>query len=248
MSLRLQVQTYSLWKLGANRGECEDALASNMRTGAIAVADGATEAFDSRYWARLLARAWVRCGIAVTVPSFLQLAQCLGQRAHRRWENRKLSWYAEEKARVGSYAAFVGALFQAEGENAYRWQVIAIGDSCFLQIRNGKLLRAVPISSPEEFGNRLVLLPSNVLGQPAVMSELKTFDGVAEPGDVFLLLSDAIANWLMAAFPANERDVHRFLRLLSEGRTDQLDIFADECRSSGEMRNDDIAAIHVQIV
>ena len=52
----------------------------------------------------------------------------------------------------------------------------------------------------------------------------------------------------MAAFPANERDVHRFLRLLSEGRTDQLDIFADECRSSGEMRNDDIAAIHVQIV
>jgi hypothetical protein len=79
------------------------------------------------------------------------------------------------------------------------------------------------------------------------MSELKTFDGVAEPGDVLLLLSDAIANWLMVAFSANEPSAHRFLSLLSEGRTDQLDIFADECRSSGEMRNDDIAAIHVQI-
>jgi len=248
MSLSFQSQTYRTWKLGTNRGECEDALASNLRTGAFAVADGATEAFDSRYWARLLVRAWVRDSTATAPPSFLQLASRLGQRVHRKWEHRKLPWYVEEKARAGSYTAFVGALFQTDGEYTFRWQVIAIGDSCFLQIRDGMLLRAVPLSSPQEFWSRPVLLPSNVSGQSAVTSELKTFEGVGEPGDTFVLLSDTIASWLLGSLSADVPTAGKFLRLLSKGCKEELDILTDERRLSGEMRNDDIAAIHVQIV
>src|SRR5579864_6363613 len=102
-----EVQRYLTQKAGSERRECEDALAYSCSRGIFAVADGATEAFDSRYWAKLLVRGWMLTPEGCNRASFLEMAQRLGERAHHRWQNRKLSWYAEEKAKAGSYAAFV---------------------------------------------------------------------------------------------------------------------------------------------
>src|SRR5213595_4216875 len=57
----LQVQQFLLPKDGAEASECEDAIGVNMAAGRFAVADGATEAFDARSWAQLLAEGWVAC-------------------------------------------------------------------------------------------------------------------------------------------------------------------------------------------
>src|SRR6266542_1648333 len=122
-SSELQVRSYLAQKLGTNRNECEDALAYNLQNGAFALADGATEAFDSRFWAQLLTRAWVRYGRPVSRDPFVEMAQCLSERTRRRWVKKKLAWYAEEKARSGSYAAFIGMVFEFE-YSGLQWRSI----------------------------------------------------------------------------------------------------------------------------
>jgi hypothetical protein len=241
-----RVRQYLTQKLGANRGECEDAVAFNHANRAFAVADGATEAFDSRYWARLLARAWVRQP-ALTPQSLVDLAQTLGARADKRWSQRKLSWYAEEKARAGSYAALVGVVFFCDRDEL-SWQAIAVGDCCLLQLREQRVITTLPITSASEFGFRPTLLPSKGIQAMTQSDAIKQFTGGAQLGDSFLLLSDAVACWLLEQRGGGSMALAQtFESLLRDDRIDELDIFFDEQRTAVNIKNDDIAAIHIQV-
>lgn len=245
-SFALQAQWYLTQKLGNDRGECEDAIAFCLSTNAFAVADGATEAFGSRYWSRLLVKSWVRHPSASQKSSFLELVQRLGERVTERWKNKPLPWYAEERAREGSFAAFVGVTFETEND-VLRWRVLAIGDSCFVHTRSEKVVLACPVSEPEQFGFQPLLLPSKADRQARAADSITVCDGTAEKGDTFYLLSDSIANWYLQGKRANATFVSDFERLLAHGLTSELDIFFDEQRAASRMRNDDIAALHVLV-
>jgi Protein phosphatase 2C len=242
----LQVQWYLTQKVGNDRAECEDAVAFRLSNNAFAVADGATEAFASRYWSRLLVKSWVRHPSAFQKSSFLELVQRLGERVTERWKNKPLPWYAEERAREGSFAAFVGAIFETEND-VLRWRVLAIGDSCFIQTRLDRVEVAFPISEPEQFGFHPLLLPSSAERQTRIAENVGTYEGTAESGDTFYLLSDSVANWYLQGKRTNSAGVMDFELLLARGLTSELDIFFDELRASEQMRNDDIAAVYVRI-
>ena len=81
-------------------------LPSTPRRCRFAVADGATEAFDARNWAERLAQHWVEHDSALTVEDFRQWVAGEGRELHDSWNGLTLSWYSEEKARDGSFAAF----------------------------------------------------------------------------------------------------------------------------------------------
>src|SRR5438874_11438353 len=99
---RFQVQQFLLPKDGAQELECEDAIGINRAAGRFAVADGATEAFDARSWARLLAEGWVvSAAPALTPEAFGAWVAGQGTALHGAWEGRRLSWYEEEKERRG---------------------------------------------------------------------------------------------------------------------------------------------------
>jgi hypothetical protein len=164
-----------------------------------------------------------------------------------RWKNRRLPWYAEERAREGSFAAFVGLVFET-ADDILRWHVLAIGDSCLVQTRSEKVILAFPISEPDQFGFQPLLLPSKAERQATVAESVLVRDGTAEKGDEFYLLSDSIANWFLQGKRANASSISDFERLLSDGSTNELDILFDEQRAAMLMRNDDIAAVHVRVV
>lgn len=243
----LQVQTYLTQKVGNERNECDDALAFCLSSNAFAVADGATEAFGSRYWSRLLVKTWVRHPSAIQKPSFLELVRQLGDRASARWRKKTLPWYAEERAREGAFAAFVGMRFENKGEE-FRWQVLAIGDSCLIHTRSENILFSFPISEPEQFGYHPLLLPSNAERQARIADSIGIHDGSAESGDAFYLLSDAVANWYLQGKRTNTPSVREFEQLLSCGSTNELDILFDEQRTAAQMRNDDIAVLYIKVV
>jgi Protein phosphatase 2C len=244
----VEVQHYLTQKLGTDRNECEDSVGFSLGRNAFAVADGATEAFASRYWSRLLVKSWVRHPLASPKSQFLEMARLLGERVTRRWSSKQLPWYAEEKARAGSFAAFVGAVLEFENERI-RWRAIAVGDSCFIQTRKQKIVCSVPLSESEHFGFRPVLLPSNPSKYSTILEEaIYEYEGFAEAGDTFFLLSDAVASWFIEAKKVNASYITEFERLLGSGLTSDLDIFFDEQRSTDRMRNDDIAAVCVRIV
>jgi hypothetical protein len=242
----LQVQSYLTQKIGNDRDECEDAVAASLSSNSFAIADGATEAFGSRYWSRLLVRSWVRHPSATQKSSFLELVQRLGKRVSERWQNKTLPWYAEERAREGAYAAFVGMTFENR-EEGFRWCVLAIGDSCFVHTRSGSVLSAFPISEPEQFGYHPLLLPSKAEKLAEIADCIAIHDGVAESGDTFYLLSDSVANWYLQGKRSNSASVADFEQSLALGASSELDILFDEQRASAQMRNDDIAALCVRV-
>jgi hypothetical protein len=211
------------------------------------VADGATEAYGSRHWARLLAKSWVRFSNFTNKSAFLELVGCLGDRAHQQWSTKPHSWYAEEKLRAGSFAAFIGLVIFPD-ENGISWQALSVGDCCLVQLRAGRVIASLPLSNPSEFSNRPTLLPSVRSLQETLFESVQVFDGSAQRGDTLLLMSDAVACWFLEASSSAPNQADEFQRLLNEGQTEKLDIFIDDNRLTTAMKNDDVAVIYIRVV
>jgi len=211
------------------------------------IADGATEAFDSRWWARLLTKHWVFANrLMVTKAQLAPWLEALGQRFRSRWDKQNLPWYAEEKAKSGAFAAFLGLAFVTSTDGLC-WQAIALGDSCLVHLRNQKVESSFPISDPDQFGYRPLLLPSNTNTQGAAIDHVVVQDGLVKNGDVFLLLTDAIAAWYLRSLSSAPDLTDAFQCYLAVNDVQNLQRLVTDCRDSGSLRNDDVAAIRIVI-
>ena len=239
----LQTRQLLLPKIGHDTSECEDVIALDTQTCRFAVADGATEAFDARNWAERLARHWVERQSTLTSEEFRSWVATEGRELHESWNSLSLSWYSEEKARNGSFAAFVGVEIDLE-TGSPSWKAIALGDACLLHCRRGALLKGLPLSESESFNNGPVLLASDSSLHESIMQAVVTDAGVCENGDVLLLMSDAIAAWYLQRLEKNDLDPDEILRTKCD---DELSQFLDAERLAGRIRNDDVAILRIEI-
>ena len=162
--------------------------------------------------------------------------------------NKQLEWYAEQKAESGAYAALLGLTLQSS-DNGGSWEAEAIGDCCLMLVRDGNLIEKFPLTESEQFNSSPVLLSSTSDGEEAELEEaLVKISGSWQPGDVFYLMSDAIARW---AYQRQEE--HSDAVLFLKGMLEQKDIeqLAEVQRtlldadSRPLMRNDDITLMRV---
>jgi hypothetical protein len=238
----LQLQQLLLPKLDHDFSECEDTIGVDIHTARFAVADGATEAFHAQQWARNLAEHWVRNEATLTLDEFRKWVAAEGRELHDSWNGLTMSWYSEEKARTGSFAAFVGLELDLKGD-APSWKAIALGDSCLLHCRGGALLKSLPLSRSESFNSAPVLVASNYALHEGSMQSVVVDSGNCEYGDVLLLASDAMAAWCLQRFENGDFDPH-FL----EGKNlEALRGFFDDERQTGRIRNDDLAIVRIEI-
>lgn len=243
----LDVQSFLLPKEGCSRAECEDALALNSRGRRFAIADGATESFDSKTWAKLLVRCWVRIDPpALSMGDFQPLARDLGLRLHERWKRKSLPWYAEEKARSGSFAAFLGVQFYTD-PTTLSWKAIALGDCCLIQQRGNKICAAFPIADAGKFGYNPVLLPSLSFLQSEAFANVEVVEGTSKPGDEFFLLSDAVAAWYLQISEDSDKEKISLRSLLSSQKNEEIALLIQTLRSQRRMRNDDVTIVRVAI-
>jgi hypothetical protein len=182
-------------KVGHRPDENEDAVAAAPTALRFALADGASEGWNSRSWADHLARAFVR-----RPPSPANYPDWLAE-ARAGWAPPEpagqVAWYAEAKRTQGAHATLVGvSLTPRPADRAWVWRAVGVGDSCLFQVRGGDLLVSFPLSAPHEFDHTPRLVSSAASG-PAV--EPEWLAGRAEPGDLLVLASDAVAAWLLTA-------------------------------------------------
>ncbi len=239
----LQTRQLLLPKLGHDASECEDAIAVDSERCRFAVSDGATEAFDARNWANRLAQRWVKNDSILTPEEFRQWVATEGRELHDSWNGLSLSWYSEEKARNGSFAAFVGMELNLETDSP-SWHAIAMGDSCLLHFRGGTLLKSLPLSNSESFNNGPVLVASDGSLHESIMQSVVIDSGSCESGDVLLLMSDGVAAWFLQRLETNDLDPDELIRSKQD---EELDRFFDEERLAGRIRNDDIALVRIEI-
>lgn len=239
----LQLRQLLLPKLDQEASECEDAIAIDAQNSRFAVADGATEAFDARNWAVRLAQHWVQRKSTLIVEEFREWVAAEGKELHDSWSGLNLSWYSEEKARKGSFAALVGVEFDLKSELP-SWQAIALGDTCLLHSRNGTLLKSLPVARSESFNSAPVLVASDSALHESSMQSVITDSGSCQNGDVILLMSDAAASWCLQRFENGDLDANQFLSSKSDAELKQ---FFDDERLAGRIRNDDLAIVEIEI-
>ena len=237
----LQLRQLLLTKLGQEASECEDFLAADTQTCRFAVADGATEAFDARSWAERLAQHWVQRESTLTLEEFRRWVAAEGRELQDSWNGLNLSWYSEEKARAGSFAAFVGVELDLNFDFP-SWKAIALGDACLLHCRGGTLIKGLPLSRSESFNTAPILVASDSSLHESSMTSVVIDSGSCESGDVLLLMSDAVASWYLQRLETGSSE-----DLFDTKCDEELNRFFDEERLAGRIRNDDLAIIRIEI-
>jgi hypothetical protein len=240
-----QPSVFRLAKDGSTRAEYEDAIAWSSRRRRFAVADGASASAFARLWAQLLVRAYVSGALsAETLEADLAPLQ---QRWSAEVEQRDLPWYAVEQARRGAFAALVGLTLRDDGT----WCALAVGDSCLFVVRDGRLHTALPLSEPDAFDNQPFLLGSRAAANTPLRERgaIVQADGNWQPGDTFLLMSDALAASflklklkLAQSRPCSALDVLEFQRTARGFRR-----WVRSLRAERLLRNDDVSLVWLEL-
>lgn len=185
-------QALSIPKAGHTDTENEDAVAfaTDDDTVHAAVADGATESAFSRTWARLLVERSVAEGILAPTETALTAWRTAWRKAVEP-KVQAQPWYVAAKTEQGAHATYLHLQCTANGD----WQAARVGDCVLFHIRNRTLQAAWPNMQADAFDHR----PDLVSTQPSHTPTVHTTCGTWQPGDVFLLTTDAAAAWLIDA-------------------------------------------------
>ncbi len=224
----------SLPKRGNTESENEDAWAAHAEMGRFALADGASESAFARLWARLLTEAFV----AAKRPT--DLARWLAA-ARRRWSQEvadlELAWYAEMKRDEGAFATLLGLTVRPPtAERPGRWQAVAVGDTCLMTVRDGRLLKTFPVRQASDFSSQPDLIGSRDGSAP----KLKRAVGSLLPGDRLFLMSDARAEWFLRAHERGSSPWEAALPLLAIADPEEdFTVWVEELRATDGLRDDD---------
>lgn len=238
----LRWQALHTHKRGNAPEEYEDAFAGDAAKGRFAVADGASESSFAATWAKLLVEGFL---VAEGMPwrDFAWLGP-----ARQRWaadvDLRPLPWYAEEKREQGAYATLLGVAF-----SRVSWRALAVGDSCLFRFRGGKMGKSFPLARSSDFGNQPALLGSRGRSADTPSRSICRARGEWRPGDRFLLMTDALAEWMLRRTEQKQRPTDDIDRLLAESAPqDAFAAWVAERRDRQGLRNDDVTLVVIDLI
>jgi hypothetical protein len=242
----LRVRAFQLPKAGNSPEEYEDAFEFDTMRMVIAVADGASDSFESRIWAQALVQTFVRRPPAANLNGILEWLSDPIKLWKQAIEWEKLPWYAEEKARRGSFSTLLGLTLKAnsdtheEGvEETYHWRAIAIGDACFFQIRKNKLHVSFPLDRAADFGTTPALVSTRLDYTQQSLEELRVLEGDCTSEDTLIVSTDSFAAWVLARAEKGEEPWVRFPQLSSSEFGELVNL----ARREEQMRNDDVTLL-----
>jgi Protein phosphatase 2C len=247
--MRLEIRTFHVPKEGSSPEEYEDAWQCDGQAGILAVADGASDSFESRIWAHALVDAFVREPPLPDASSIFQWLAAPVQtwKASIHWSS--LPWYSEEKARRGAFSTLLGVslihsehLPEDKGAAHCRWRAIALGDTCLFHIRGDQLLMSFPIEKAEEFGTTPSLLSTRFEYSQRSLETLRVRECECQPEDLLLLTTDAFAGWLLSRAENGECLWPEIRGLAPE----DFALLVNRARQQREMRNDDVTVLLVR--
>jgi hypothetical protein len=248
----LLVKAFWAPKAGNSPDEYEDALAIDMEAQRFAIADGATESSFAKQWAQLLTSGFVvnpgpllRKGERRSRKSWiLEWLAPLQEAWHQGIDLNALPWFAEEKARSGAFATFLGMELEdpLSAGTPRRWKAIAIGDCVLFKVRNNQLKVAFPLNDPGKFSVSPDLICSNRARNQDGWKDVRVKRGEWYPGDVFLLSTDAFAQWFLTQEQAGNKPWSLVCSLSSQGEFERL---ATQLRTERLVRNDDMTLITI---
>lgn len=159
-----------------------------------ALSDGASESYDSRVWALSLVDRYV-ADPAVNVQWVEQAVQAYASTV----DFASLSWAKQAAYERGSFGTLLGVELAPNGTDL---EVLAIGDSLAVHVREGQVLNSYPFQDASGFLERpqlLSTLPSAnaFVTAPDFITRNSCRTWAVQPGDSIYLMTDAVGQWLL---------------------------------------------------
>lgn len=214
------------WTVGKQASEPllnEDASACAHVKGIYAVSDGASEAFASRRWARILVSRYIRR----PVVDEAWLAQAIVS-YHSAFDRAAMPWSAQAAFDRGSFATLLGLRFDAAGVS-----LAGIGDSLAVLDDGAEIRATFPYSEPEQFRANPLLLSTIHDRNSAIFCADFTTRWSLDSSSLVFCMTDAIGAWLLYDRP------ERMARLRALRTRAEFVALVEGARADGSMRRDD---------
>lgn len=237
----------------------EDALfvsKENNPNRTFCVTDGVSNSFDSKDWALFLAtmseESQSKADKFIDVyfgkrPQYIderqvRKIQCIRDYAHK-W------WFSIEDVENPTAASYCSVTITKETSTETEFNVLAMGDSCLIHIDSKlSLKKAFPISTSNSFDNQLsVYSDATKKGLQKKDYGLQEYSSTAEKGDILILATDAIAEWILRLLENKETQFlnEKFLKVCNDNQA--MKTLIDEERRSIRLQDDDTTFIVIQI-
>lgn len=220
----------------------------------VAVSDGATESLLSGKWAEFLVRLCCKQSNYFINFDVLKNRSCRGWKLWlrsyiktRERDLKPIQWYEEPGLKAGAFASLLSLKLHSENVDTIIWEAIALGDSCLFLVRDNELITSFPITSSSQFDNRPYLLSSNPANNTHVLKHVKRLTGQGKKNDSFFLITDALAAWFLMQVEAGETPWISILDSATTKYVQPLGELVKYLRERGNIRNDDVSVIRLDL-
>lgn len=241
---RFSPSVRELWtqKMGNTPEEWEDAYAADPSAGVVVVADGASSGIYCRIWADQLAKRFISDRPDPRDPlAFGKWVHALRGEWRNAINYSTLNWAKQRKVdEVGAAATLLALELGPLVDGKRPWRACAVGDASLFLVRNGQLQASFPVVAFDQFGSAPLLIRSN----PGFKTLALIAGGTCQPGDRFLLATDAVAARLLKSSAAGpEPDWDRFAAIEEDTWKQELDAL----RQAHDMVNDDCTLVVLEV-
>ena len=245
--LKLTTKSFSTYKEAESPDDCQDAYFRNDEKRRYAIADGATRSFFPKEWATLLVEHFCKNTDLSSVKTDWQdwiapLQQKWYEQVEEKVNERNLFYLTNSfNTQESAVSTFIGIEFNKDNS---AWEAMIVGDSCLFHKSNSGF-ESYLIENSVDFTNRPEVFASFAKDnhfEPSFES------GRANPGDTFILVTDALAKWIVEHKEVGKLDAT--LNTLKAVKTDeQFCQFVHEARHNEAIRlvNDDVTLMIISV-
>lgn len=256
--MQAQIVVFSAQKEGYDPTEWEDGAAYGCFGGTrgagpssvrFAVADGATETYESRVWVCQLIGSFMSSGAGNwpdLEPASLNAWFTSMQEQWQATAPAPNDLIEQRKFEQGTLATFVGGQLLGLDTDRPVWQAVAIGDAVLFHVRDGNLIEHFPPLRAADFGSA----PDGIGTLPAWlgrMSEQTVFrHGQLAPGDTIFVATDAFAKWMITCAEKGDTTLWPVLAGLVHPSVFASLVAAQ--RRAMAMKDDDVTLMRIRLV
>ncbi|MBW4628234.1 MAG: protein phosphatase 2C domain-containing protein [Brasilonema octagenarum HA4186-MV1] len=244
----------------------EDAYRFDPQFGLLAIADGVSNGSTlTSFWSNLLVKSF--CELPCSRPceyirdnpeEWLKPLQAQWQEKYdkvllRKEQNNNVKTWSpsttpQAKRIAKGAATFLGVhILPADKKGKGKWQAIAIGDSCVFQFRRqgDKYQKKVvlPLLRSEDFSIKTEVLTSRT--DMPLSDELPFYEFDYQLGDIILLATDALSEWLLRKTEQESDDWQKILELEKQSQFEKL---VWELRDKNEITFDDTTFCRMEVL
>ena len=247
-----QILTFSLPKIGETDKNIQDRFNISPDRSTIALADGAGSSLYPRKWAEILVKHFC-ADLENSIDTILTSHQEWLKLPQEQWReyylakltnpNRKW-WEKGSQLKNRGSATFLGLNLSNDRDGQTKtWQAVAVGDSCLFKLdKNTDRLTAFPLNNSQDFKSTTPCWSS----LPEYPSCVPLFqEGCYSKGDVFLLATDALSQWILADYENRSPEWKKIFQL--EKMADFVGII-EGLRQKNLIKNDDTTAVLIKVL